>query len=384
MTIKTKFAGLLAGAGALIVLGAGCAANNATVNNASPTAVSKEPIKIGFMAPLTGDLAAVGENIKAAVTIARDEINAAGGVDGRPIDVIFEDEKCDAQAGVSAATKLLNVDKITALIGPACSGVTLAVTPLAEPKKVPLISPASTASTVTDAGDYVFRFVPADTYQGKFGAEYLFNNLNKRKAAILFVNNDYGVGLKDEFVDNFKRLGGTVVTAEGFAQDNYDLSAQLTKIKNSNPDVLYFVSYTEASIPGLVKAKQLGLNMTIFGADPWQDPKIPQGAGVAAEGAMFSVPAVQNLPAEFIAKMKTLTGSDEIMSFAPRGYDILKAYAYVMGKVGADGETVKNELYNLKNYQGIADIYTMDKNGDMANSKYAVKEYKNGAIVEVK
>jgi len=336
-----------------------------------------EKVKIGFIGPLTGDVAYIGENIKFALEIARDKINQSGGINGREVELIFEDGKCDPTQAVNSANKLINIDKIFAIIGGVCSSETLAIAPLAEQNKVILISPASTNPDISKSGDYIFRVVPPDNFQAKFAAEYVINKLKIKKAAILSCLSDWCVGLKNSFKDNFIKLGGEIVSEEEFKQDETDLKTQLIKIKIKNPDLIYFVAYTQSTIAGLKQIKELGINSTIFGADAWSDPIIWQSVGQLGEGAIFTEPANKNLPEWFVQEMNKKTGGNEINIYAPRAYDALMILVEAMKNGNFNPEKVKNNLYQIKDFQGIADIYTFDENGDPIKAIYSVKKISN-------
>lgn len=376
-SVKAGIAGVIA-AGVIFWAGFYIGQNSVTNLTANKT------IKLGFIGPLSGDAAALGENMKVAVEIARDEVNAAGGVNGRKIEVIFEDGKCDGKDAVNAGNKLLNVDGVTAIIGGVCSAETLAVAPLAEKAETPLISAASTNPKITDAGKYVFRFVPSDSFQGSYTAEHFVNGLKKKRIAIMYCKSDYCTGIKDAFKTHLKELGGTVSAEEGFEKDARDLRAQITKVKTSNPDIVYFVSYTEGTIVGLKQMKELGVTTKVFGADAWDDPKIGQELKKIADSAQYSLPANQNLPAQFVDEMKKRTQGKELVVYAPRAYDAIKSLAMIMEKAGDDKEKITAALANLKDSKGIADTYTMDANGDIGGAKYIIKEFKDGKAEEVK
>ncbi len=342
------------------------------------------PIKIGFIGPLTGDTAGIGENVRAAVEVARDEINAAGGVKGRQIEVVFEDGQCDPKAAVNAGNKLISVDKVVAIVGGLCSSETLAVAPIAEQAKVPLVSYASTNPKITDAGDYIFRFTPSDLFQGKFAAEYLLKTMKKEKVGILYCLSDWCTGIKDVFKQSFVDAGGKVVAEEGYQQEAKDLRSQITKIKAAKPDVIYFLGYSEASIVGLKQLQELGVKVPIFGGDAWDDAKIAEGAGKAANGAMFSVTAAKEYAKSFVDAMKAKNADKELNNYSGRGYDILKVFADIMGRVGVDSIKIKDELYKVKDYQGIADTYTLDAKGDLATANFSVKKFQDGKVLLVK
>ena len=345
---------------------------------------STEPVKIGFVGPLTGDAANIGQNVRAAVEISVKEVNGAGGIDGRPLEIVYEDGQCTGSVAANAANKLINVDKVPLILGGACSGETSAFTGAAEQSKTVVLSYCSSAPTISQAGDYIFRDYPSDLYQGSFGAEYIYNKLGKKNVAILYVKSDWGNGIKDVFAKRFKELGGTVVADEGYEQTSRDLRTQLTKIKAANPEVVYFLGYTEASIPGIKQAKELGLNVPLFGGDAWDDSKIWSEVGAAGEGDMYSV-AYAPLNADFKAKMKAKVGNDEITICAPQAYDAVKLIAKVIGKVGTNAEAIKNELYKTSYVGGVsASEIKFDSNGDLVGANYIVKVVRNGEAVELK
>ena len=326
------------------------------------------PIKIGVISPVTGEIAGPGENVVAAIELARDEINQAGGINGRQIETIVEDGKCDPKAGASAASKLTSVDKVAVIVGGGCSSETLAAAPIVEQAHVPTISSISTNAKISKAGDYIFRFIPSDSFQAKFAAEYVYNTLGDKKVALLTCLSDWCVGIHDTFRDRFTELGGTLVADEQFNQDDKDLRTPLTKIKSANPELIYFVSYPDASIAGIKQARELGLKTQMLGADAWSDPKVAAETGAAGEGTLYTVPATKNYPESFVKAMADRTGGKELHSYAARAYDIMMALAGIMKRVGSDSEKIKNAPYQIKDYQGIADTYTMDQNGDMSSA----------------
>ena len=342
------------------------------------------PIKVGFVGPLTGDGAALGENAQAAVELAVSEVNAAGGINGRQLQFIYEDGKCNGADAASAANKLLNADKVSLIIGGACSGETSAMAGAAEQAKTVLFSYCSSAPTITNAGDYIFRDYPSDTFQGSFAANYIYNKLGKKNVAVLYVKTDWGTGIKDVFDDSFTKLGGKVAIEEGFDQTTKDLRTELTKIKAANPDLIYFLGYTEESVTGLKQAATLGIKTPMFGGDAWDDPKIYDGAGAAAEGIMFSTVSAP-LSDAFKAAMKQKTGSDEVLACTPGAYDAVNILSNVMKKVGTDSTAIKDELYKTTYANGVSSAnISFDSNGDLVGASYMVKQVTNGKAAEVK
>jgi branched-chain amino acid transport system substrate-binding protein len=340
-------------------------------------------VKIGFIGPLTGDLAYIGENMLAAVELARDEINREGGVGGKKIELVVEDGKCDPKEAANAGNKLINIDRVTAIIGGLCSSETLALAPLAEKAAVVLLSAGSTNPGITDAGDYVFRNVPSDAFQGVHAARYVKTRLGKGRVAIIKCLSDWCLGVTEAFRAEFLKIGGVVAAEESFPQDSRDLRSQLVKLKAALPELVYFVSYTEGSIVGLKQMRELGLAAPVFGADAWSDPKIWEGAGKDGEGAMYLEPANKGYPPSFVDAMNAKTGGKEINVYAPRAYDAMRMLAMTMGRAGTRAEAIKNGLYGISGYQGIADTYTFDRNGDIMNAAYAVKAVRAGRSVFV-
>jgi branched-chain amino acid transport system substrate-binding protein len=340
------------------------------------SAVEEGVIKIGIVSPFTGDAAAVGQNILTSAQIAIDEINEAGGVNGRMIELIAEDGRCNPKDANTAGSKLINIDGVSAIIGAGCSAETVAIAPLAEAAQVVLFSPVSSAPSITDAGDYIFRSYPSDVFGGKVAAEYIFNELDFKKAAVLSGLSDYGAGLKQSFIKNFEELGGEVAIAEEYVQESRDLRAQLTKINSSEAEAIYFVGYTEGVIAGLRQAKELGVELPIVGSDAFDDSKIHEND--FAEGVMYVVPKT-DLPNDWKEKMEARGA--ETTAGSPNAYDNAYILADIMKRVGTDATLIKDELYKVQNYQGVSGTIGIDENGDLATAAYEIKIIKDGKAV---
>jgi len=346
--------------------------------------VSVAPIKIGVVGPLTGDMANIGENMRAAVEIATEEINLAGGISGRQLNIIYEDSKCVGKEGSSAVSKLINIDKVSAILGDTCSSSTLAQAPISEKAKVVQLSYCSTAPDITNAGDYIFRDVPSDLFQAKFAANYIYNKLGKKKVAILFINNDWGNGIDKAFNDAFLAIGGQIVNREGYDLATKDLRSQLTKIKGLNPEVVYFAGFTDSTIAGLKQAKELGLKNIFFGADSWDDTKIWNDLGIAGNDAIFTVVGTASTD-DFKAKMQAKLNKPDIIYCSNYAYDGLKVLAKGLSSVGGDATKLKDALYNINYTGGVsAETITFDKNGDPVTFNYIVKKVQDGKVEIVK
>lgn len=335
-------------------------------------------VTIGFIGPLTGDTANIGQNAKAAVEIAVDEVNASGGVDGKELRVIYEDGKCDGKSANLAAAKLINVDHAPLILGGACSGETGGFTDLAEQNKRVVLSYCSSAPKITQGGDYIFRDYPSDTFQGKFAAEYAYTRLKKQNAAVFYIQTEWGTGVKDVFVKEFKNLGGTIVLEEGHANTQRDFRTSIAKLKTSNTDIIYFLGNTEDSAAALKQFKENNINLPILGGDVWDDETLIKLSGPAAEGIQYSK-VFAPLNDSFKAKMKEKLGKDEITICSPQAYDAVKITTNVLKDAGTDPEKIKNALYRVKSYRGVSnDNISFDQNGDLLSANFEVKEVRNG------
>lgn len=345
--------------------------------------VSTEPIKIGFMGPLTGDVANIGENARAAVQIATYEVNAAGGVLGRNIEVVYEDDGCSGATASSAISKLINTDKVVAVLGAACSGATLGAAPIAEAAQVPTLSYCSTNPTISQAGDYIFRNVPSDFFQANYAAKYLFD-AGKKNIAILTSKDDWGDGLNKAFVNAFAKAGGTVVSNDTFDPSTNNLKTQLTQIKAKNPDAIYFAGYTGPSIAFVKQARDLGVKAQLFGADAWDDSKIWSELGTLGDGAMFTVVGT-NSSDVFKAKMKEKLSKDDLIYCSNYAYDGLKILAEAIKKAGSvDKVALKDALFKTNHMGGVgSESITFDSNGDPVSANYIIKTVKNGKAAEI-
>ncbi|OGI75653.1 hypothetical protein A3C67_02565 [Candidatus Nomurabacteria bacterium RIFCSPHIGHO2_02_FULL_42_19] len=342
-----------------------------------------ETVKIGFMGPLSGDTANIGQNAQAAIAIAVDEINNAGGVLGKNVEVIYEDDGCSGATAANAVSKLINTDKVVAILGAACSGATLGAAPIAEAAKVPMLSYCSTNPTVSQAGDYIFRNVPSDFFQANYAANYLMGK-GMKNVALLTSKDDWGDGLKKAFTDAFTKAGGVIVSSDSFDPASKDLKAQLTTIKGMNVDAVYFAGYTDPSIAGLKQAHDLGIKAQFFGADAWDDTKIWSELGTLGDGAMFTVVGT-NSSADFKAKMKAKLGKDDLIYCSNYAYDGLKILAAAINKADSVSKTaVKDALSKIKYTGGVGSAEVMfDNNGDPTTAAYIIKRALGGKLTEV-
>lgn len=338
------------------------------------------PITLGFMGPLTGDTASLGTIARSAVEVAVEEINAKGGVDGRMLNVVYEDSQCSAQPASSAAAKLISTDKVTAIIGGLCSSETSAFAKQAMDNKVITFSYCSSAPNLSQTGKYFFRDYPSDALQGKFMAEYAYNTLGVRQVAIMYHISDWGTGIKDVFSERFQELGGTIVAVEGAPQESRDYRTALSKIKASNAPYIYMPMYSEGSIVALQQAKQLGVTAQIFGGDAWSDPKFQQS--VSGLGTfLYSEVKLPDATA-FNQKIQERTSADSVPICASQAYDAVYILADALAEAGTDPDDLADAIRSTK-YNGVSGHVEFDENGDLKGGSYVVKRVQNGSSTEV-
>jgi len=341
----------------------------------------EESIKIGAVLPLSGDSAFYGESAKQGIDVAVKEINSAGGINNKKVEVVYEDSEGTSKGGVSALSKLIHIDQTEAVIGAVASSVTLAIAPIAEQNKVVLISPLSAAPSITNAGDFIFRNVPSDNLGGKVAAYFAINGKNWDSIAILYINNEFGKGLKTAFSENIKKLGGKVIIEQAYPEDEKDFKTYITKIKESTPDAIFLISYTEVPLI-LTQSKELGLDYSFFGTGLLEDPNLIENAGELAEGIYFTqlqytTDMENSATQKFVINFKNKFGVEPNILCA-YAYDSMKVLTNAIENVGVySAEEIKQELYNTKNYNAATGLISFDENGDV-NQPMGVKIIKEG------
>ena len=347
----------------------------------SKNSASANVIKIGFIEPLTGDASSIGIVNEAAVKVAVAEVNAAGGINGKQIQMFYEDGQCNAQAAVSAAQKLISIDGVGTIIGGLCSTETSAFGPMAMKAKIITFSPGSSAPSLSHLGKYFFRDYPSDAFAGKFEADYAYKTLGARNVAILYHVSDYGTGLENVFSQEFQSLGGKIVDSEGTPQEATDYRTALSKIKNSNPDLIYAPTYPNGATQMLTQASQLGIKTKFLASDSWDDTNLQKA--VSGKGTfLFVIPAATTLPTDLQAKILTISGGTEIPVGTATAYDAVKIISMAMAKAGSDPDALAAAI-RATQYTGVSGQIAFDENGDLTTAAYEVKQIENGSAVVV-
>jgi len=344
-----------------------------------------EEILIGEYGSLTGEDATFGTSTKNGIDIAVDEINAAAGLLGKKVRVIVEDDQGKAEEANIVVTKLITKDKVVAVLGEVASSRSLAAAPVAQQYSVPMISPSSTNVEVTRKGDYVFRVCFLDPFQGFVMAKFATNTLKMTKVAILRdIKSDYSVGLANAFIENFKKMGGTIVGDESYSAGDTDFNAQLTSIKAKNPQAIFVPGYYTAV--GLIarQAKKQGIAAPLLGGDGWDSPKLTEIGGAALDGSFFTnhysvedpSPEAQKFLAAYKARFNSVPDA-----LAGLGYDSAMVLFEAIKRAGStDGKKIRDEIARTKDHAGVTGKITLDSERN-ANKPAVVLEIRGGKFL---
>lgn len=324
-------------------------------------------IKIGYFGDLSGPTFNFGESGKNGVLLAAREINQAGGINGRRIDVVIEDDQGSPERAATVVNKLVHLDNVVALIGGGASGSSLAAGPNAQAAKIPMISPSSTNPAVTQIGDYIFRACFIDAFQGDVMARFAVNTLTARKAAIMLdYNSPYSRGLTEFFESSFTRLGGQVVSKQSYTQGDADFMGQLSALRAANPDVIYLPGYYGDIAVIAKQVRQLGMTQPLLGGDGWDAPELWSLAGDAINGSYISnhysvedpSPAIQKFVQDYRSQWGNLTPD----AHAALAYDAMRFLSEAIQSAGTEGPRLRDALAQTKNFPGITGVISMDEN----------------------
>jgi branched-chain amino acid transport system substrate-binding protein len=350
-----------------LTLLAGCAQSTNDVSSDVP-----ETIKVGLNYELSGGVATYGQGLTSGVELAVEEINKNGGVLGKQLELVKVDNKSDNAEAANVSSRLATRDKVVAILGAATSGNTKAASPAANENKVPLISASATADDVTvdsngKVREYIFKTCFSDSFQGVTMANFAFNDLSLKNAAVLVDNtSDYSKGLAKNFKETFTKLGGNVVSEEAYQAKDTDYKAVLTNMKAKSQDVLYVPGYYEEVGLIVKQARELGLDVTVLGGDGFDSPKLLEIAGAAAlnkvyytnhYSSMDNAPDVVKFKEAFNAKY-----SKDADAFNALGYDLAYFLADALERAGvADSVKLKDALASTNGFKGITGTLSIDE-----------------------
>jgi len=330
-------------------------------------------IKVAYISALSGEAGVWGQSLRRGFDFAVEEINSNGGIDGRKIQVIYEDDGYDAAKGVSAFNKAIDIDKVKIITGTVCSSVAMSVATKTQSNRVLYIATAATNPDVPKQGDLIFRLWPSDAYEAKAIGKYAVNSLGLKKLAILYFNdNPAGIALKDSFKESIESGGEEIISEEAVSSTEKDFRTILIKIIKDNPDGIYI-----ATIPGVTplavnQVKELGYRGDIF----------LYGPSILSEGIPEKIAIKDNIyypmpltvqETQFWDNYKQKTGSDADLLIGG-GYDSMKLIEYGLKLCGENNDCIRDKILSLKDYQTTRGKISFDKDGDVQGIKFEIKK----------
>jgi branched-chain amino acid transport system substrate-binding protein len=327
-------------------------------------------VKVGLSAPLTGDWAEYGNDFKRSVSMVIDKVNKEGGINGRKIELVIADSRGDAKESVLIAEKFVADPDIIAQIGDFSSSSTMAAAPVYEQAKMVQISPTASHQDWTKKGEFMFRVVATQGYEGPYNARWAVNDLKKKKIATIFINNDWGVDANKYFVAESRKLGAEIAAEEAFTPGEKDFNAIISKLKRLEPDLVYMPTFYADFTAIMNQAERARFKPTVLANSSLYSVKTLEMGGKAVEGTMIPVnyfssdprPAAQNFTKDY----KALYGADP-NQFAALAYDAAGLLTAALKAVGTDSRAkVREGLLGLKGYEGATGPITYAEGRDPA------------------
>lgn len=347
---------------------------------------SAEVIKIGVFEPMTGANAAGGEMTVEGIELA---LEIRGEVLGNKVEIVVVDNKSDKVEAANAVSRLIEKNKVVAIIGSYGSSLSMAAGDIVKKAQVPTVGCSPTNPLVTLNNDYYFRVCFIDPFQGTVMANYAVNELGAKTAAVIQdVTQDYSVGLSKYFVDAFRELTGdknSIVEMSSYNTGDQDFTAQLTNVKNKKPDIIFAPGNYGESALLIRQARDLGIDVPFLGGDTWEAPEFLSIGGKAVEGAVFSTHFTAEAPvtaeSEVFLDAYLKKFGKEANAFAALGYDAYMLILDVIEKAGsADSQAIRDGLANVKGFVGATGVITLDVNGDAVKSA-VINKVENGKFI---
>jgi branched-chain amino acid transport system substrate-binding protein len=334
----------------------------------SPVDAVADPVKIGVVGPFTGEGATYGEAMKRGVDLALKEANRSTMPPAKQFVALYEDDKLSSKDGISAFRKLVDVDRVQAIIGSAGSSVSLALAPLAAESKVVLFSPISTADSLRDAGEFFFRDIPPNRNQAKTAAFFIRQYLKKSKVAVFYENNDYGNNMKTIIAQHLAPLGGQVVIGLAYESGQRDFKDALAKIRAARPEVVFVPGTYQENGLIVAQGRKMGLDLPFIGGDGAYSPQFINLAGKAAEGfylTMIALPAENSDPdvGRFYANFRAAYNAEPDI-YSALSYDAATIIIKAVCTVGNDGIKIADALHSTE-YSGVTGRIKFDSHGEV-------------------
>ncbi|HEY6046351.1 MAG TPA: ABC transporter substrate-binding protein [Pyrinomonadaceae bacterium] len=347
-----------------------------------------DKVKIGVFMSMTGDTANFGISSTNGIKLATDETNAAGGINGKQVELDVQDDRSDPSEAATIVTKFVTQDGVHAILGEVASSRSIAAAPIAQNAKIPMLTPSSTNPEVTKKGDYIFRSCFIDPVQGAAIAQFAAKTLGKKRAGIMVDRkNDYSTGLEKFISATFIKLGGEMVVTQSYQAGDQDFNAQLTSIKGSNPDVIFVPGYYGDVALIAKQARDKGITVPFVGGDGWDAKQLYDIGGKALNGSFFSNhyspydtdPKVQKFVNDYKARYGAIPDA-----LAATAYDAARIMFDAIKRANSlDGKAIRDALAATKDFPGVTGIVTFNENRD-AVKPIVMIEIKDGGIYSVR
>ena len=370
---------------ALSALLLGCPPKEGASGTPGSTSSNAGDILVGEYGSMTGAQATFGTSTHQGVVLAVEQFNAAGGMKGRKIKLLTEDDQSKSEEAANTVTKLISQNNVIAVIGEVASSASIAAAPICQSNKIPMITPSSTNEAVTKIGDYIFRMCFIDNYQGPVMARFATQNLKAKRGAILTdVKNDYSTGLTTVIEQTFNSTGGRIVGKQSYSNGDSDFHPQLTTIKSMKPDVIFIPGYYGDAAQIVSQARDLGITVPFVGGDGWESPKLLEIGGKALNGCYYANhyfsgdpdPVVRNFVQQYQARWKVIPGALDAL-----GYDAANVLADAMKRAGTTDEPkLRDAIAATKDFRGVTGNITLGPDRNPVGKKIVVIAIKDGQL----
>lgn len=336
------------------------------IANGGCSRTNDQEITVGAFLSLSGADSTFGLDSKEGIDLAVEQVNASGGVKGKKVRVIYEDDKSTTQEASQKVRQLIDRDKVVALLGEVASSRSVAGGLIANTSKVPMVSPSSTSVDVTQGREWVFRTCYTDDQQGVVAARFIKSSLQKNRLAIFYAAQDvYSSGLARSFRDEWKKLGSELVADKAYQKGETNFRTYLSELKQQNPEIIFVPNYYNEMVVIARQAKEVGIpGSTFVGGDGWDSANLLEGAGAELEGAHFTNAYATDVPWEnskkFLSDYRARYKHDP-SSIGAQAYDGARVLFDAIGRASeVKGEAIKKALAETKDFQGATGTMTMD------------------------
>ena len=347
-----------------------------------------DKVRIGVFMSTTGTTANFGISSVNGIKLAADEVNAAGGINGKQVELLVEDDRSDASEAATIVTKFVTQDQVHAVIGEVASSRSIAAAPIAQNAKIPMLTPSSTNPEVTKKGDFIFRSCFIDPVQGAAIAQFAAKSLGAKTAAIMVDRkNDYSTGLEKVINETFTKMGGKIVATQSYQEGDQDFNAQLTSLKGANPEVIFVPGYYNDVGLSAKQARDKGITVPLVGGDGWDSVQLYQIGGTALNGSYFTNhyspydtdPKVQKFVNDYKARYSTVPDA-----LAATAYDAARImFDAIKRSKSLSGPDIRDALAATKDFPGVTGTVTFNEHRD-AVKPIVMIEIKDGGTYAVK